>query len=273
MKPAWSWQFEPEVLERAPTFDPDGPISAEWAWGGSTGAGVKVAIVDSGVEDGHPMVGHVDGAVALEYDSDAPGSVRFVEGPHEDLFGHGTACAGIVRALAPDCEIHSVRVLGERLTGKGFVFAAAIRWALDQGMQVLNLSLSTGARGHIGRLHEVVDAAYFARAALVSAISNVRGPSYPSAFAGVFSVAAHEGTDPYAFEYNPNGPVEFGAPGIDLEVAWSGGGTLRATGNSFAAPQMAGIVALILSKHPGLTPFQVKTILAACAANAVRVGR
>jgi subtilisin family serine protease len=84
----------------------------------------------------------------------------------------------------------------------------------------------------------------------------------------VFSVASTEGTDPFSYEYNPNGPVEFGAPGIDLDVAWLGGGSIRATGNSFAAPQIAGLIALILSKHPGITPFQVKTVLAACAAGA-----
>jgi subtilisin family serine protease len=270
MKPAWSWQFERETLGRSPDLGLDGPITTEWAWGGSDGAGIKVAIIDSGVEDGHPRVGRVDGAVALAYDTTVPGNVRFEEGPHPDLFGHGTACAGIIRSLAPACEIHSVRVLGERLTGKGFVFAAGVRWALEHGMHVANLSLSTGARGHYGRFHEIVDDAYFGRTMLVSAISNVRGPSYPSEFAGVFSVAATEATDPFAFEYNPRGPVEFGAPGIDLDVAWLGGSTIRATGNSFAAPQIAGLISLILSKHPGLAPFQVKTVLAACAANASR---
>ena len=268
MKPAWSWQFERRALAPAPDLGLDEPITAGWAWGGAEGSGVKVAVVDSGVEDGHPRVGRVDGAVALEYDQDAPGKIREIDGPHADLFGHGTACAAIVRALAPACEIHSVRVLGERLTGKGFVFAAGVRWAIDHGMHVANVSLSTSARGHFGRFNEVVDAAYFHPTMLVSAISNARGASYPSEFAGVFSVAATEGTDPFGYEYNPNGPVEFGAPGIDLDIAWLGGSSIRATGNSFAAPQIAGLIALILSKHPGLTPFQVKTILAACAANA-----
>jgi subtilisin family serine protease len=268
MKPAWAWQFEPEVLKRPPELDLRGVITREWAWGGSTGRGVKVAIVDSGIEAGHPMVGEVHGAVALEWDPSAPGSIRYEDGPHDDLYGHGTACAAIIRAVAPDCELYSVRVLGEKLTGKGQVFAAGLRWAVQHGMQVLNLSLSTGARAHFGRFHEAVDAAYFGRAMLVSAINNVAGPSFPSEFAGVFSVAATEGTDPFAFAYNPNGPVEWGAPGIDLEVAWSGGSTIRATGNSFAAPQIAGIITLILSKHPGLAPFQVKTILAALASNA-----
>jgi subtilisin len=134
-------------------------------------------------------------------------------------------------------------------------------------MNVANLPRSTGARTHWGRFHDVVDRADFARLMLVSAIANVRGPSYLSEFAGVFSVAATDSTDPFDVRYNPSGPVKFGAPGIDLEMAWKGGGTIRGTGNSFAAPHVAGLVTLILSKHPGLTPFQVKTVLAAWASN------
>ena len=268
MKPAWSWQFEPEVLRPAPGLGPEVAITPEWAFGGVHGEGVKVAVVDSGIDGAHPAVGGVQGAVALAYDPGVAGRVRFDEGPHEDLFGHGTACAAIIRSIAPACELYSVRVLGERLTGKGFVFAAGVRWAIEHGMQVVNLSLSTGARVHAGRFHEVVEEAYFARTMLVSAINNVAGPSYPSQFAGVFSVAANDERAPLALSYNPHGPVEFGAPGIDLEVAWRDGGTIRATGNSFAAPHVAGAIALLLSKHPDLTPFQVKTVLTALATNA-----
>ncbi len=67
--------------------------------------------------------------------------------------------------------------------------------------------------------------------------------------------------------YNPRPPVEFGAPGIDVEVAWLNQGSCVTTGNSFAAPHISGIIALILAKHPDLTPFHVKTILYACASN------
>jgi subtilisin family serine protease len=103
---------------------------------------------------------------------------------------------------------------------------------------------------------------------LVCAADNAPGPTYPSEFADVFSVAAGRGNDPLRFQYNPHGPVEFGAPGIDVELPWTGGGTICATGNSFAAPHIAGVIALVLSKHPGLTPFQMKTVLHALSDNA-----
>ncbi|MBA3635669.1 MAG: S8 family serine peptidase [Rubrobacteraceae bacterium] len=87
-------------------------------------------------------------------------------------------------------------------------------------------------------------------------------------YASAISVASHEGLDdPHLFYYNPEPPVEFGAPGIDVRVAWADGGWITATGNSFAAPHITGIVAKILGKHPGLTLFQVKTVLRALSAN------
>ena len=102
---------------------------------------------------------------------------------------------------------------------------------------------------------------------LVSAANNVPAASYPSLFASVFSVAAHGEPDPMRLYYNPAPPVEFGAWGVDVPIAWKDGGSTVATGNSFAAPHVAGMVALILSKHPGLTPFEVKAVLAAIADN------
>lgn len=243
-------------------------ITKEWAWGGADGAGVDVAVIDSGIDADHPLVGGVTSAVAMTYDRDAEDGVHRVEGPHEDLFGHGTACAGIIRRVAPQARLHSIRVLGERLSGKGLVFAAGLEWAIEHGFRVVNLSLSTGRQDYYEVFHELADRAYFAGVMLVCAVNNVPAPSYPSQYASVFSVAAHDRHDPFAFDYNPRPPVEFGAPGIDVTVAWKDGGTIVTTGNSFAAPHVAGLVARLLSKHPHLTPFQVKTVLHAVADNA-----
>jgi subtilisin family serine protease len=116
----------------------------------------------------------------------------------------------------------------------------------------------------------VADDAYFKNVMLISAVNNVPAPSYPSLYSSVISVAAHEGKDPLTYYYNPSPPVEFGAPGIDVKVAWIDKGYMNCTGNSFAAPHIAGIVALISAKHPSLTPFQIKAVLYACASNAGR---
>ncbi len=265
MLPAWSSAFVEGMLTQVRAL----PIAdvRDWAFAGSTGAGVRVAVIDSGIDGDHPRVGGIAGSVAMEVDEDAPDGFRAVEGPHEDYVGHGTACAAIIRSLAPDAEIFSVRVLGPNLKGRGALFHAGIAWAVEHDMAVANLSLSSKSEAMFGPLHEVSDEAYFKSTVLVSAANNLPGPTYPSQYASVVSVAAREGQDPMGLAYNPNPPVEFGARGIDVDVAWSGGGSIVATGNSFAAPHVAGIVTLLLGKHPHLTPFEVKSVLQAISEN------
>jgi len=165
-----------------------------------------------------------------------------------------------------------VRVLGSRLTGKGVVFAAGIRWAITQGARVINLSLSTGREDYFGLFHEIADEAAFAGVILVCATNNVPAPTYPGQFSSVISVAAHGGQDPFCLDANPAPPTDFGAPGIDVRVPWLSGSTIVSTGNSFAAPHVAGLVARLLSKHPHLTPYEVKTVLRAVASNAKAPG-
>jgi subtilisin len=263
--PEWSGAFAADRLAATTALPLPAP-TREWAWGSATGHGVRVAVIDSGVSAGHPRVGGLAGSVAIEA-ADNPEGYAIVEGPHEDLYGHGTACASIIRMLAPEAEIYSVRVLGRNLSTRGSLFAAALRWTIDAGVHVANLSLSSRSEQWFGPLHALADEAYFRNMMLVCAANNVPGPTYPSQYASVFSVAAREGQDPYAIAYNPNPPVEFGAPGIDVDVAWTTG-SITATGNSFAAPHIAGLIALLLSKHPHLTPFQVKSVLHALSVNA-----
>lgn len=266
--PAWSDAFEPGRLPPVPQLMLDGAITREWAIGGSTGAGIKVAIIDSGIDASHPAVGSVEGAVIIEPDDNEPDGFRIIEGPHADLYGHGTACAGIIRSLAPDVSLYSVRVLGERLTGKAWVFATGLEWAIENGMNVVNLSLSTSNDAHIPMFHELTDAAAFAHVMLVSAMANEPKTTIPSDFSSVFSTASIRSDDPFEVRYNAAGPAEWAARGVDVDVAWADGSSITATGNSFAAPHIAGMIALLLAKHPGLSSFQVKTVLAALAANA-----
>ena len=139
--------------------------------------------------------------------------------------------------------------------------------AIEQGLPVCNLSLSSKSESLYPVFHDLADRAYFQSTALISAANNVPAPSYPSLFSSVFSVAAHGEPDPWRLYYNPAPPVEFGAWGVDVPIAWKDGGSTVATGNSFAAPHVAGLVARILSKHPGLSPFELKAILASVADN------
>jgi subtilisin family serine protease len=240
-------------------------VTREWAWGGSTGEGVRVCILDSGVEPNHPLVGELEGAVAISKGEDE--EIVVSEDEEGDLCGHGTGCAGIVRSIAPDCRLFSVRVLGAGFTGSGPILLGGLRWAVEQGFDVINMSLSTTKAKFAGLLHELADTAYFRRTVLVASAHNMPVESYPWRFSSVLSVGSHEEPDPLTFFYNPSPPVEFFARGVGVEVAWIGGGTIRSSGNSFATPHMSGICALVLAKHPELTPFQLKSVLYLTANN------
>jgi subtilisin len=261
--PAWSAPFAADHRDDLRRAAPLGRIDRDWAFGDGRGEGVTVAIVDSGVEGGHPAVSAaLTRSVRVELVGE---DASVVDDDAIDVVGHGTACAGIVHALAPAAEILSVRVLGPDNRGKGAVFAAGLEWAIEAGAGIINLSLSSRSEALFGVFHDLADRAYFAGVLLVCAANNVAVASYPSLFAAVVSVAAHDARDPGVWFYNPRPPVEFGAYGLDVDVAWKGGGRIVATGNSFAAPHIAGYAARIRATHPAASPFEVKTILAATA--------
>ena len=223
---------------------------------------MRVAIVDSGVAP-VPAVGDIAVSVVAERDDNGEITVRECE--HDDLTGHGTACAAIVRALAPEVELVSVRVLGANLKGQALTFAHALDWCIEQGVDVANLSLSTTNDRYFEPFHDLVDQASWRRTLLVSAMNNVRKLTIPSEFAGVFSVACALGNDRERVLLNPDGPAEWAAAGIDVEVEWGTTGPVVATGNSFAAPVVTGHLARIRGAHPHIAPWQARTVLAALA--------
>jgi subtilisin len=262
--PAWSDAFAGNARLRLLRERPFGTLDRQTIFGDSSGEGVTVAIIDSGVEPDHPAVGgRLIRSLRVEPGGDGP---RVVDDPEaSDLVGHGTACAGIIHEIAPGAALVSIRVLGADNRAGGPAFAAALGWAIEQRFGVVNLSLSSRSEAMVERFHELADEAYFANTLLVAAANNVVGASYPSLFAAVVSVAAHDAGDADVWFYNPSPPVEFGAHGLDVDVAWRGGSRIRATGNSFAAPHLAGRAALLRARYPAASPFEVKTMLAATA--------
>jgi subtilisin len=262
--PAWS--LPKDAVERI-SLPGDWPdrVTRDWAWGGSTGAGARVCILDSGVEASHPLVGGLDSAVVISLDEND--EVIATEDAEGDLSGHGTACAGVVRGLAPECSLSSVRVLGAGFSGSGGVLLGGLKYAVEQGFDVINMSLSTTKKPFASVLHELADSAYFKRTVLVASAHNMPVESYPWRFSSVISVGSHEEPDPLTFFYNPTPPVEFFGRGVNVDVAWLGGRSINVSGNSFATPHMTGICALILAKHPELTPFQLKNVLYLTATN------
>jgi subtilisin family serine protease len=265
-EPLPAWSLPADAVERIalPEAWP-GRLTRDWAWGGAAGEGVRICVLDSGVERDHPLVGEVQESIAIAIEGDEVLVDR--EDTAGDLCGHGTACASVIRSLAPKAELTSVRVLGAGFTGSGAVLLEGLRWAVGEGFDVINMSLSTTKQKFANLLHELADTAYFRRTMLVASAHNMPVESYPWRFSSVISVGSHEQNDPFAYYYNPTPPVEFFARGVDVEVGWLGGGRLVCTGNSFATPHIAGIASLILSKHRELTPFQLKSVLYLTASN------
>jgi subtilisin family serine protease len=269
-RPAWTRESAAVRIEGITEID---ELSPAWAWGGADGAGVRVAVIDSGIDASHPALeGCVDVDGGIEVTLDDEGEIEIHEGAHTDAFGHGTACAGIIHSIAPAASVTSIRVLNERLAGRAVQFLHGLEWAIDQGFDVVNLSLGTIKRDYALAFHELCDRAYFGSTFLVTAANNMQRISFPSLYSSVASVACNLSEDPWRFHYNPEPPTEFLARGIDVEVPWKNGETQVVTGNSYAAPHMAGLAALVLSKHSGLRPFQLKTVLWGCAANVQEAG-
>jgi subtilisin family serine protease len=257
---------QPETAVNAGIGLPDlwTAIREDTSWQRCTGRGVRVAIVDSGVDTEHPdLQGKVRESVEAVTED---GKIAFKPSTTGDQAGHGTACAGIISSVAPDAELYSVKVLGPNASGSGEMFLAGLDYAIKQKFQVINLSLGTTKRDYFGPLHDLLDRAYHAGCIVVAAANNLPYPSYPSIFSSsVVSVIKRAGDDPFNFGYRYGKVIELVAPGVEVKTTWPGGGYRQLTGNSFACPYVVGIIALLMEAYPNLTPFQVKTILYAIA--------
>lgn len=256
----------PETASNFATVLPDlwTAIREDTSWERCTGRGVRVAIVDSGIDTKHPdLMGKVRESVEAVTED---GKIVFKPSTTGDQAGHGTACAGIISSVAPDADLYSVKVLGPNASGSGDMFLVGLDYAIKQKFHVINLSLGTTKRDYFGPLHDLLDRAYHAGCIVVAAANNLPYPSYPSIFSSsVVSVIKRAGGDPFNFGYRYGKVIELVAPGVEVKTTWPGGGYRQLTGNSFACPYVVGIISLLMEAYPNLTPFQVKTILYAIA--------
>ena len=233
-------------------------------WRSRTGRGVTVAVIDSGIDATHPdLAGRIVESVIARADNRR---VVFEPSDSGDSAGHGTACAGIISRIAPDAELHSVKVLGAGGLGDGQTFLAGLEYAIRRRFRIINLSLGTTKPQFFSPLHDLLDRAYQAGCIVIAAANNLPQPSFPSVFSSsLISVSKSGETDPFQFGFRFGEVIELTAPGVNVRTAWPGGAHKSLTGNSFACPHIVGIVALLLETYPELTPFQVKSALYAIA--------
>lgn len=235
-------------------------LSRSWlppALAGFTGAGVRVAVIDSGVNCANPHVGKVEEAVSLFMQSD--GRVELAEDT-PDRIGHGTACAAVIRGWAPRCMLLSAKVFHERLAAPTEVLIAALEWTSSRGAQVVNLSLGTYREDRIPRLEAACRKASRAGAVIVAPIADAQKPPAPARFPFVVTALPDLESKEFSLRRGSRDGVDFivhpyprRIPGIDVQNNFRG--------SSFASAHVSGLLCLVREGWPAAGEARVKEIL------------
>lgn len=250
-------------------------VRASAVWERVTGRDVKVAIIDTGIEDDHA-------------DLTVSGGASFVEGvAHwDDDQGHGTHCAGITAArnnrtgvvgVAPECELYAVKVLGGDGSGQLSWVLGGMGWAQRNGMQVVSMSLGSNVDqpdaecvvAYQRAAQQLIDADCIVIAAAGNS-GRQRNPwvGNPARCGGFMAVAAVD-RDKQLASFSSNGPeslgplqgVEIAAPGVGVNSTYRGGGYRELSGTSMACPHVSGAAALLKELHPTWTPDRIRSRL------------
>jgi hypothetical protein len=232
------------------------PVQAAEAMEQGDGRNVRIAVLDSGIESSHPNFSgrHLHDDLVSEANGDIG------RGKGEDLYGHGTAVAGIIWQLAPKAEIGSFRVLGSSLSARTAQVSVAARRCISLGYRILNCSFGCGISGHLPLYKEWADRALLSGVHVVAAAGSPEVSEWPAHLASVLGVdcaLSNEG----GLRYLPGRMVEFAAPAAEMRVPWKHGGHRVMTGSSFAAAWLSGMLARLLSVYPEIDPFLAKSLL------------
>lgn len=239
-----------------------------------TGRGVKIAVIDSGIELSHPAMANLRLVDDIAFTLSDDGVVKRTANAGFDANGHGTGIAHAIRRIAPEAQIGSFRVLDERNGTKFQILTEAANLACERGYDILSCSFGAVARmDSIGHFKSWIDKAYRRGVHIVSACNNVdfRKPEWPGHFPSIITVnMADTDSDGLYFRSDAGHPnlmlplrhlVEFAARGVKVELPTVGGRWKKQTGSSFAAPHVAGLLACMISEVPGLKPPVAKALL------------
>jgi len=239
-------------------------VHAPEAWATTRGQGVKVVVIDTGLDMTHPdLAGNIKGGWnAITKGAD-----------FNDDHGHGTHCGGNIAALDNDigivgvankADLYGVKVLDANGSGTFDDVIAGMQWAVDNRMDVASMSL--GASQGNQALADMVKAMKKAGVTLVAAAGNSGGAvGFPGGYPEAIGIAAMDSNDQLA-DFSSRGPeVAFIAPGVDVYSLSKNGGYETMSGTSMATPHVAGLAALYVAKHRGASPDQVRAGLAAAS--------
>ncbi|MBU5437607.1 S8 family serine peptidase [Tissierella sp. MSJ-40] len=234
---------------------------------GHTGNGIKVAVLDSGIDANHEDL-NVRGGYSVFNDS-----------PYYDGNGHGTHVAGTIAALnnsvgvvgvAYDAELYAVKVLNSQGSGSLSGIAKGLEWAIQNNMNIINMSLGSSQPSDI--LKQWCDLAYNSGILVVAAAGNSGNSSgtgdtvgYPAKYASVMAVASTDSNDRRASTSSTGPTVEISAPGVSIYSTIPNNRYGNMSGTSMASPHVAGAAALVWKANPSLNNQQLRQRLVSTA--------
>lgn len=276
--PSYGYQPAPLVIEGQPTLTAEtipagiAQVKAPGAWNCSRGMGIRVAVLDTGIDGAHPDLA-----------PNLAGGVSFIPGETwRDGNGHGTHCAGTIGAaingmgvvgVAPSASLFAVKVLSNSGSGQWSSLIAGIDWCIKNGMRVLSMSM--GGYTAPTALQLMCDAAFQKGLLLVGAAGNDpnRPVIYPARYASVVAVSAIDSANNVA-PFSAHGPeVELCAPGVNVLSTMPGGAYGTMSGTSMACPHASGTAAVAWGAHRYATNVTVRRLLAFTADNLGVPGR
>ncbi|MFF8196451.1 S8 family serine peptidase [Streptomyces bobili] len=262
-------------------------IGAPEAWAaGYDGKGVKVAVLDTGVDDTHPdLKDRIDAAKNFSEAADTVDRVGHGTHVASTVAGSGARSGGKYKGVAPGARLISGKVLDDDGSGQESSLIAGAQWAVEQGAKVINLSLGGPDSPGDDPLEQAVDELSASSGALFVIAAGNEGPAAgtvgsPGSAAAALTVGAVDRTDAMA-DFSSRGPTADGslkpdltAPGVDIVAAKAAEGTegdpaadghVSMSGTSMATPHVAGAAAILAQRHPDWTGERIKAALTASA--------
>lgn len=240
-----------------------------------SGRGVKIAILDSGVDENHPDLNIKGGICVLDllYDPDA------CQNSYNDDNGHGTHVAGVIAAkdnnigivgIAPNAEIYSIKALNSKGEGTTSTVMAGLEWAIENNIDIINMSISTEFEDR--GMKKLIDKAYAQGILIVAAAGNsgniagnTESVEYPGKFPNVIAVSAVNKNNVRISSSSTGKEVELAAPGYDILSTYptnlESSGYAYMTGTSMAAPFVTGMAALYKEKYPTYSNVEIRKLL------------